>query len=171
MYRSFGAEVTVIEALPRLAPLEDEDISKEVARAFRKRGIANAAGASVQEVKDTGDQRRGDVRRAAGVKTVERRHLSGGGRPRPGDRRARLEAAGISVHEKGFVKVDGQLQTNVEHVWAIGDVAATPLQLAHVSFTEGYAVAERIAGIDVPRSTTSTSRGSRTPRPRSPPSA
>ena len=55
LYRSFGAEVTLIEALPRLAPLEDEEISKEVARAFRKRGIANAAGASVQQVSDTGD--------------------------------------------------------------------------------------------------------------------
>jgi dihydrolipoamide dehydrogenase len=48
------------------------------------------------------------------------------------------------------VKVDGQLQTTAPHVWALGDVAATPLQLAHVSFTEGYAVAERIAGLPVP---------------------
>ena len=54
------------------------------------------------------------------------------------------------MHEKGFVNVDGQLRTNVEHVWAVGDVANTPLQLAHVSFTEGYAVAERIAGETVP---------------------
>ena len=60
-----------------------------------------------------------------------------------------LEDAGIALHEKGFVNVDGQLRTNVEHVWAVGDVAATPLQLAHVAFTEGYAVAERIAGIEV----------------------
>ena len=61
-----------------------------------------------------------------------------------------LEDAGVSMHEKGFVNVDAQLRTNVEHVWAIGDVADTPLQLAHVSFDEGYAVAERIAGEDVP---------------------
>jgi dihydrolipoamide dehydrogenase len=61
-----------------------------------------------------------------------------------------LEEAGISLHDKGFVNVDGQLRTNVEHVWAVGDVAATPLQLAHVAFTEGYAVAERIAGDTVP---------------------
>jgi dihydrolipoamide dehydrogenase len=60
-----------------------------------------------------------------------------------------LEEAGIEV-DRGFVKVDGQLQTTAAHVWAIGDVAATPLQLAHVSFTEGYAVAERIAGTAVP---------------------
>ncbi|MEA2522572.1 MAG: dihydrolipoamide dehydrogenase, partial [Actinomycetota bacterium] len=61
-----------------------------------------------------------------------------------------LEAAGVSTHERGFVNVDDQLRTTAPHVWAIGDVAATPLQLAHVSFTEGIAVAERIAGIDVP---------------------
>ena len=61
-----------------------------------------------------------------------------------------LEEAGVSMHEKGFVNVDAQLRTNVEHVWAVGDVADTPLQLAHVSFDEGYAVAERIAGEDVP---------------------
>ena len=52
--------------------------------------------------------------------------------------------------DRGFVKVDGQLQTTAPHVWAVGDVAATPLQLAHVAFTEGYAVAERIAGQAVP---------------------
>src|SRR5262245_41507390 len=55
-YRSMGAEVTVVEALPRIAPLEDEDLSKEVARAFRKRGIATHAGASVKEVRDQGDR-------------------------------------------------------------------------------------------------------------------
>ena len=60
-----------------------------------------------------------------------------------------LDAAGVEL-DRGFVKVDGQLQTTVPHVWALGDVAATPLQLAHVAFTEGCAVAERIAGVDVP---------------------
>ena len=61
-----------------------------------------------------------------------------------------LEDAGVSLHDNGFVNVDDRLRTNVEHVWAVGDVAATPLQLAHVAFTEGYAVAERTAGEDVP---------------------
>jgi dihydrolipoamide dehydrogenase len=150
MYRSFGADVTVVEALPNLAPLEDDDVSKEVARAYRKRGIAAASGASVEEVKDTGD--------AVDV----RYHVNGSsetvnadvclvavGRGPVTDGLG-LEEAGVAMHEKGFVEVDGQLRTAVEHVWAVGDVAATPLQLAHVAFTEGYAVAERIAGLDVP---------------------
>jgi dihydrolipoamide dehydrogenase len=59
-----------------------------------------------------------------------------------------LEEVGVEL-DRGFVKVDGQLRSTVAHVWAVGDVAATPLQLAHVAFTEGYAVAERIAGMPV----------------------
>ena len=148
-YRSMGAEVTLVEALPRLAPLEDEDASKEVARAFRKRGIQAHAGASVQNVKDAGD--RVEVTFEAGGKTQTASAdlcLVAVGRGPVTDGLG-LEEIGVEL-DRGFVKVDGQLQTTVPHVWAIGDVAATPLQLAHVSFTEGYAVAERITGIPVP---------------------
>jgi dihydrolipoamide dehydrogenase len=148
-YRSMGAEVTLIEALPRLAPLEDEDLSKEIARAFRKRGIAAHAGASVTSVTDAGDhvevafEAGGSGRTATAdvcLVAVGRGPVTGG---------LGLEAAGVEL-DRGFVKVDGMLRTTAAHVWAIGDVAATPLQLAHVSFTEGYAVAERLAGLDVP---------------------
>jgi len=150
LYRSLGAEVTVLEALPRLAPLEDEDISKEVARAFRRRGITATASASVKEISDTGEAV--DVVYEAGGSaqkvTAEICLVAIGRGPVTED--LGLEEAGVAMHEKGFVNVDGQLRTNVEHVWAVGDVAATPLQLAHVAFTEGYAVAERIAGETVP---------------------
>jgi dihydrolipoamide dehydrogenase len=150
IYRSFGADVTLLEALPRLAPLEDEEVSKEIARAFRKRGITSAAGTSVGAITDNGTTV--DVTYEAGGKTQTVNAevcLVAVGRGPVTDGLG-LEAAGVALHEKGFVDVDGQLRTNVDHVWAIGDVAATPLQLAHVSFTEGIAVAERIAGIDVP---------------------
>jgi dihydrolipoamide dehydrogenase len=148
-YRSMGADVTLVEALPRIAPLEDEDASKELARAFRKRGIATHAGAAVKDVKEERD--------AVSV-TFE-----SGGKPQTatadvclvavgrGPVTDGLDVEGMGIEtDRGYVKVDGQLQTTVPHVWAIGDVAATPLQLAHVSFTEGYAVAERIAGETVP---------------------
>jgi dihydrolipoamide dehydrogenase len=144
-YRSMGADVTVVEALPRIAPLEDEDLSKELARAFRKRGIATHAGASVTEVKDRGEAV--DVTFEVGGRSQTATAdvcLVAVGRGPVTDGLG-LEDAGVEV-DRGFVKVDGQLQTTAAHVWAIGDVAATPLQLAHVSFTEGYAVAERIAG-------------------------
>jgi dihydrolipoyl dehydrogenase len=150
MYRSFGSEVTLLEALPRLAPLEDEDVSKEIARAYRKRGITTVSGASVGEIKDSGDHV--EVSYVAGSKsaTVDADIcLVATGRGPVTDELG-LAELGVLMHEKGFVMVDGMLRTNVEHVWAVGDVAATPLQLAHVAFTEGYAVAERIGGLEVP---------------------
>jgi dihydrolipoamide dehydrogenase len=150
MYRSLGAEVTLVEALPGLAPLEDDDVSKEIARAYRKRGIATTSGASVEEVKDTGDAVDVTYRVESTSETVSADVcLVAVGRGPVTDGLG-LEEAGVAMQEKGFVQVDGHLRTNVEHVWAVGDVAATPLQLAHVAFTEGYAVAERIAGIEVP---------------------
>ena len=149
-YRSFGAEVTLVEALPRLAPLEDEEVSKEIARAYRKRGIATTAGASVQQILDTGDtvEVTYDAGKGAVAVTTDVCLVATG--RGPVTEGLGLAEAGIATHEKGFVDVDPELRTSVAHVWAIGDVASTPLQLAHVAFTEGYAVAERIAGLDVP---------------------
>lgn len=149
LYRSFGAEVKLVEALPRLAPLEDEDVSAQVARAFKKRGIAGYAGASVTGIADAGDHAEVAFETAGGSSSVSADVcLVAVGR---GPVTAGLGLEGIGVElDRGFVKVDGQLQTSVPHVWTVGDVASTPLQLAHVAFAEGIAVAERIAGMDVP---------------------
>ena len=148
-YRSFGAEVTVLEMLPALAPLEDADVSKEIARAFRKRGITGVTGATVREVQDTGSGVEVTYEAKGKTETVQAEVcLVAVGRG-PVTEGLELEAAGVEL-DRGFVKVDAQLGTTARHVWAVGDVAATPLQLAHVAFTEGYAVAERIAGLDVP---------------------
>jgi dihydrolipoamide dehydrogenase len=148
-YRSMGAEVTLVEALPRIAPLEDEDASKEIARAFRKRGISAHAGATVQGVSETEDHVEVSFEAGGGTKVANADVcLVAVGRGPVTDGLG-AEAAGVEL-DRGFVKVDGQLRTTAPHVWAIGDAAATPLQLAHVSFTEGYAVAERIAGLPVP---------------------
>jgi len=150
VYRSFGADVTVVEALPRIVPLEDEDVSREAAKAFGKRGISTFAGSNVQEVKDAGDhvevtfQAEGKPAQTVSADVclvaIGRGPISDG---------IGLEETGVET-DRGYVKVDGQLQTSVAHVWAVGDVAATPLQLAHSSFLEGMAVAERTAGLDVP---------------------
>ena len=148
LYRSFGAEVTLIEALDRLAPLEDEDISTEVARAFRKRGITAHAGAKVQDVKES--DRGVGVTFDADGKTQEVQAdicLVAVGRG-PVTEGLGAEDAGIEL-DRGYVKVDGQLQSSVKDVWAIGDVCTSPFQLAHVSMAEGIAVAERIAGQEV----------------------
>lgn len=150
MYRSFGAEVTVVEALPRLAPLEDEEVSKEIARSFRKRGITTAAGAMVRSIAEPGDRAEVtyDVGDAATTVAADICLIAVG--RGPVTEGLGLEEAGVTLTEKGSIVVDDLLRTTAENVWAVGDVAATPLQLAHVSFDEGYAVAERIAGEDVP---------------------
>ena len=149
LYRSFGAEVTVVEALDRLAPLEDEDVSKETARALRKRGIAGHAGATVQGVEESGEgvkvtfeekDETQEVSAEVCLVAVGRGPVTDG---------VGLEDAGVEL-DRGYVKVNGQMQTSVEHVWAIGDVANSPFQLAHVSIAEGVGVAERIAGNEVP---------------------
>jgi dihydrolipoamide dehydrogenase len=150
VYRSFGADVTVLEALPRVVPLEDEDISREAARAFKKRGINCFPGVTVSEVNDAGDHVKVTYSaEGAGDKTVEAEVcLVAVGRG-PNSQGVDYEEAGVEM-ERGYVKVDGRLQTSVPHVWAVGDVAATPLQLAHSSVLEGISVAERIAGQPVP---------------------
>jgi dihydrolipoamide dehydrogenase len=148
LYRSFGAEVTLIEALDRVAPLEDEDISTEVARAFRKRGITAHAGAKVQDVKES--DRGVSVAFDADGKTQEVQAdicLVAVGRG-PVTEGLGADEAGIEL-DRGYVKVDGQLQSSVKDVWAIGDVCTSPFQLAHVSIAEGIAVAERIVGQEV----------------------
>jgi dihydrolipoamide dehydrogenase len=150
MYRSFGAEVTMVEALPRLAPLEDDDLSKALARAFRKRGIATAAGASVTSIvsSDTEATVTYDADATSTTVTADICLVAIG--RGPVTEGLGVAEAGVALDEKGYVQVDDRLRTSVPGVWAVGDVAATPLQLAHVAFTEGFAVAERIAGIDVP---------------------
>ena len=150
VYRSFGVQTTVLEALDRIVPLEDEDVSREAGRAFRKRGIDAVAGVKVQDVQEAGDNVTVTYQDAkGGTKTVDADVcLVAVGRG-PISEGIGFEEAGVEL-DRGYVKVDGQLQTSVPHVWAVGDVAATPLQLAHSSFLEGIAVAERIAGEDVP---------------------
>ena len=148
VYRSFGADVTVLEALPRIAPLEDEEISKEAARAFKKRGINAFPGVKVTGVRDTGRQAEVAYESEATRTVSADICLVAVGRG-PISQGIGYEEAGIEL-DRGYVKVNGQLQTSVSHVWAVGDVAATPLQLAHSSFLEGIAVAERTAGLDVP---------------------
>ncbi len=150
LYRSFGAEVTVVEALPRLAPLEDDEISSEIGRAFRKRGITAVAGAAVKEVTDTGEAVQ-VIYEAEGAShgvmadiclvAIGREPVTDG---------LGLEEAGVTLNDRGYVQVDDLLRTTAPAIVAVGDVAATPLQLAHVAFTEGIASAERLAGIDVP---------------------
>jgi dihydrolipoamide dehydrogenase len=150
LMRSFGAEVTILEALPRMVPLEDEEISKQLDRAFRRRGIHCFTGVSVQSWTDAGDHAEvtyTDANAQAATVSAELCLVAVGRGPVTDG--IGLEEVGVQL-DRGYVKVDGSLQTTVPHVWAIGDAAATPLQFAHTAFLEGMNVAERVAGLDVP---------------------
>lgn len=148
-YRSMGAEVTVLEALPRIAPLEDEEVSRTLARSLKKRGIATHASASVLSAVETDEQVEITFATVKGQQSVSAQMcLVAVGRGPVSDGMG-YEECGIEM-DRGTVKVDGALRTSVKKVWAVGDVASTPLQFAHVAFAEGMSVAERIAGMEVP---------------------
>jgi dihydrolipoamide dehydrogenase len=137
--------VSLIEALPRIVPLEDEEVSKELQRVFGKKGIEVHVNARLEGAKTRGDgvevtfrTERGEV---AAV-SADRLLMATGRAPNTSD--LGLEALGIAM-ERGFIKTDRFMETNVKGVYAVGDVVPTPL-LAHVASREGIVAAEKIAG-------------------------
>ena len=144
VWASFGATVTIVEALPHLVPLEEESSSKLLERAFRKRGIAQELGARFERVETTGN---GVTVHLEGGKTLEAELLLVAIGRGPVSQDLGYEQAGVEM-ERGFVKVDAYCQTNVPTISAVGDLIPT-LQLAHVGFAEGILVAERLAGLPV----------------------
>ncbi len=144
VWSSFGATVTIVEALPHLVPLEEESSSKLLERAFRKRGIAQELGARFERAELVD----GGVRvHLEGGKTVEAELLLVAIGRGPVSEGLGYEQVGVEM-ERGFVKVDPYCQTSVPTISAVGDLIPT-LQLAHVGFAEGILVAERLAGLPV----------------------
>ena len=144
VWRSFGTEVTVVEALPHLVPLEEESSSKLLERAFRKRGIKSELGARFEKVEHTDS---GVTVHLEGGKTLEADLLLVAIGRGPVSQDLGYEKVGVEM-ERGFVKVDAYCQTSVPTISAVGDLIPT-LQLAHVGFAEGILVAERLAGLAV----------------------
>ena len=144
VWKSFGAEVTVVEALPHLVPMEDEASSKLLERAFRRRGIAAKLGARFAGVEHTDQGVRVSLEGGEAIE-AELLLVAVGRGPVSAD--LGYEEVGVAV-DRGFVKVDAYCQTNVPTISAVGDLIATP-QLAHVGFGEGILVAERLAGLPV----------------------
>ena len=144
IWKSFGAEVTVVEAFPHLVPLEDEASSKLLERAFRRRGITAKLGARFSGVEHT--EQGVKVTLESGDQLEAELLLVAVGRG-PVSADLGYEEAGVAL-DRGFVKVDAYCQTNVPTISAVGDLIQTP-QLAHVGFGEGILVAERLAGLPV----------------------
>ncbi len=142
VWRSFGAEVTIIEALPHLVPAEDEQSSKALERAFRKRKISFSLGTRFESVKTTDT---GVSVTVEGGKTFEADLLLVAVGRGPVTEGLGYEEQGITM-ERGFVTTDECCRTSVEGVYAVGDIVPG-LQLAHRGFQQGVFVAEEIAGL------------------------
>ena len=146
MYRSFGADVAVLEMLPRLVPLEDEEVSAGLLRAFKSKGIEVFAGTAVDAVRETSAGIALTFKDSAGKEQVREfeKLLVAVGR-KPNTERIGLERTAIET-ERGFVPVNGYMETAEMGVYAIGDIVAGTPQLAHVASAEGLVAAARIAG-------------------------
>jgi len=145
VWKSFGADVTIVEALPRLLPLDEESSSKLLERAFRRRGITFSVGKKFAEAKTTDS---GVTVTLEGGTTYDAELLLVAVGRGPVSEGLGYEDVGVDV-ERGFVKVDAHCRTNVSGVYAIGDLRPG-LQLAHVGFAEGIMVAEHVAGLNPP---------------------
>ncbi len=143
VWRSFGAEVTVIEGLPRLVPAEDEASSKALDRAFRRRGITSSVGVKFAGVEKTAN---GIVAKLEDGTTFEADLMLVAVGRGSATRNQGFEAAGLEFDGE-LLKVNDSLQTNLPNVYAVGDIVRGP-QLAHKGFQEGIFVAEHIAGLN-----------------------
>jgi dihydrolipoamide dehydrogenase len=145
MFARFGSKTTVVEILPRIVPLEDEEISKELAASFKRQGIAVYVDTRVERVTKNGGGVEVIARSAGGSKTetfrAEKILLAVGRKPL--SENIGLEALGVET-DRGYIKVDPNMRTNVPNVYAIGDVVPTPW-LAHVASAEGVVAVEHMA--------------------------
>ncbi|SCK25235.1 dihydrolipoyl dehydrogenase [Streptomyces sp. WMMB 322] len=142
-WKSFGTDVTIVEGLPHLVPAEDENSSKLLERAFRKRGISFSLGSFFEKAEYTNDGVK--VSLANGKEYEAEVLLVAIGRG-PVSQGLGYEEAGVAM-DRGFVLADEYCRTNVPTISAVGDLIPT-LQLAHVGFAEGILVAERLAGLN-----------------------
>ena len=147
--KNFGVDVTIVEFLDRMVPTEDADVSKELLKHYKKLGVKVMLSTKVDQVEDTGSGVRVTVSPAGGgdsqVLEADKMLAAFGFAPRLEG--YGLEKAGVKVSDRGAIEVDGRGRTNVEHVYAIGDVTGK-LMLAHVAEAMGIVTAETIAGAD-----------------------
>ena len=146
VFASFGATVSIIEALPLIVPVEDEEVSKELTRAYKKRGIDVNTSCKVEKIEKTSGGAKVSFTDAAGkpqVKEAEKVLIAIGRGPRTSD--AGLDKTKIQL-DRGFVPVNEWMETSEPGVYAIGDIVAGLPQLAHVGAMAGVVVASKLAG-------------------------
>jgi dihydrolipoamide dehydrogenase len=147
VWSGYGSQVTVVEMLPHILPLEDEEVSAELTKAFKKRGVKILTGHKVQSVQAT-DQGVKVVVSAEGQETtIEAEQALMAIGFKPASLNLGLEEVGVELNERKFVKINEKMQTSVPNIYAIGDVTGQ-LLLAHVASAMGVVAAEVIAGVE-----------------------
>ncbi len=145
-YAALGVQVTLIEYLPRLMPLEDGEVSKTMERAFRKLRVGVLTGTTVKEVRATGSGCEVDIEGKKGPETLTAEVVLSAVGIQPNIEGIGLETLGVAV-ERGRIKVNDRYRTNVPGIYAIGDIVPGPA-LAHVASAEGICCVEAICGLD-----------------------
>ncbi len=143
-YNAMGTKATIVELLPNIIPFEDEEVSKALARSFKKEGIEIITEGNVTVVDTTGNDCRVTVETKQGIKTLEAEVVLSAVGVTPNLENIGIEELEIEL-EKGKIKVNEYYETNVEGIYAIGDIIPTPA-LAHVASAEGICCVEHIAG-------------------------
>jgi dihydrolipoamide dehydrogenase len=144
VWNSYGVEVTVVEMLPHILPLEDEEAAAEVAKAYTRRGVKLLTGRKVEGVEATSTGVKVTVSADGETKGLVADQALVAIGFRPNSRGLGLEDAGVKISERGFVEIDEKMSTNIPGIWAIGDVTGK-LMLAHVGSAMGIVCAENIA--------------------------
>ncbi len=147
VWNAYGVDVTIVEMLPRIVPLEDEEISSELEKAFKRRKIKVLAGHKVEAVETTATGVRVTVSANGEAKVLEAEQALVAIGFRPNSKGLGLEEVGVKISERGFIEIDERMATNVPGIWAIGDVTGK-LMLAHVGSAMGIVCAENIAGAE-----------------------
>jgi len=144
---NYGVQVTIVEFLDRMVPLEDEEVSAELLKRYRRLGIQVLVGTRVDAIDDTGPQVRVTVTRDGAQQTLEAAKVlqAIGFQPRVDG--YGLEATGVRLTDRKAIEVDGRCRTSVPHIYAIGDVTAK-LMLAHAAESMGIIAAETIGGVE-----------------------
>ena len=147
VWNAYGVDVTIVEMLPHIVPLEDEEISKELEKEFKKRKIKTMVGHKVESVESTKTGVKVVVSAEGKQTTLEADQALVAIGFRPNSKGLGLEEVGVKISERGFVEVNEKMQTNVPGIWAIGDLTGK-LMLAHVGSAMGIVCAENIAGAE-----------------------
>jgi len=145
VWNAYGVDVTVVEMLPHLLPLEDDEAAAEVAKAYTKRGVKILTGHKVEAVDTMEAGVKVTVSAAGETKVLEAEQALVAIGFKPNSQGLGLEEVGVKLTERGFIEIDERMATNIPGIWAIGDVTGK-LMLAHVGSAMGIVCAEHIAG-------------------------